>query len=66
MFRFPQLHRILEVFPYTKYIAGMLIFTLFVSQTIHISLFDSVEASPQAYRDVVSIFVDKATYSSIE
>jgi hypothetical protein len=49
--------------PYKKYIAGFLIAMILVSQTIHVSFFDSVLAGPENYRDVVSIIVDKQTYT---
>jgi len=31
-----------------------------------VSFFDRVEASPEKYRDIVSIFVDRETYSQTE
>lgn len=50
-------------FPWSKYISGFLIFLLLVSQTIRVDFFDVAEASPENYRDIVSIFVDEDTYS---
>lgn len=46
-----------------QYISSFLIFVLLISQTIHISFFDSAEASIQQYRDIVSLFVDRETYT---
>ncbi len=37
---------------------------ILVSQTIHVDFFDSVVAGPENYRDVVSIIVDRDTYST--
>lgn len=36
---------------------------ILVSQTIHVSFFDSALAGPENYRDIVSIIVDKQTYT---
>ncbi len=49
--------------PYKKYIAGLLIAMILISQTIHVDFFDSVLAGPENYRDIVSIIVDKQTYT---
>ena len=51
-------------FPVSKYISGFLIFSLLISQTIRVDFFDTAQASPQNYRDIVSIVVDKETYKS--
>ncbi len=48
-----------------KYLSIILIFFLFVSQTIQVSFFDSTEAATDDYRDIVSIIVDKETYGSL-
>lgn len=48
-----------------QYTSAILIFLLFISQTIHVSFFDRAEAGTTDYRDVVSIIVDPATYSSL-
>lgn len=45
-----------------QYIAILLVFTLLISQTIRVDFFGRVEASQEAYRDIVSIFVDTDTY----
>jgi len=47
------------------YIASLLIFFLLVSQTLHVSFFDSVNASQDQYRDIVSIYIDTDTYRSV-
>ncbi len=52
-------------FPWSKYISGLLIFVLLVSQTIRMDFFTQVEAKPEQYRDVVSIFVDATTYAQL-
>ena len=48
-----------------KYLSVMLIFTLLVSQTIRVDFFDDAAASPEQYRDVVSLFVDRDTYGQL-
>jgi hypothetical protein len=58
--------KILQFFsliPYKKYIAGFLVSVIVISQTIHVDFFDSAIAGPENYRDIVSIIVDKDTYS---
>lgn len=52
-------------FPWSKYISGFLIFLLLFSQTIRVDFFDQADASADQYRDIVSIFVDAKTYSSM-
>lgn len=37
---------------------------ILVSQTIHVDFFDSVEAGPENYRDIVSIIIDRDTYAA--
>ena len=43
-----------------------LVFLLFLSQTIHVSFFDPVEASNEDYRDIVSLIVDETTYNTLD
>lgn len=59
--------KILQFFsliPYKKYLAGFLVSVILISQTIHVDFFDSALAGPENYRDIVSIIVDKETYSA--
>ncbi len=49
-----------------QYIATALIFTLLVSQTIRVDFFSEAEASQDAYRDIVSIVVDRDTYDVLD
>ena len=48
-----------------QYISVILVFVLFLSQTIHISFFDRTEAATTDYRDVVSLIVDEDTYNAL-
>lgn len=48
-----------------QYISAVLIFLLFISQTIHVSFFDKIEAATTDYRDIVSIIVDESTYNNL-
>lgn len=50
---------------FQKYLSIILIFFLFVSQTIQVSFFDSTEAATDDYRDIVSIVVDVDTYDAL-
>ena len=50
--------------PFQKTIAATLVMMILVSQTIHVDFFDSVEAGPENYRDIVSIIVDRDTYAA--
>lgn len=50
---------------FEKYTAAILIFLLFVSQTIHVSFFDRADATLADYRDIVSVFVDRETYADL-
>ena len=50
--------------PFRKTIAATLVMMILVSQTIHVDFFDSVEAGPENYRDIVSIIVDRDTYAA--
>ncbi len=52
-------------FPWSKYLSWFLVFLLLVSQTIRVDFFDTAEARPEDYRDIVSIVVDKETYGSV-
>lgn len=56
------MRKIQFTFPVSKYLSGFLIFALLVSQTIRVDFFDTAQASPENYRDIVSIVVDKDTY----
>lgn len=49
-----------------KFVSGFLIFTLFFTQTVQINWFEKANAGVSAYRDIVSIIVDKDTYKSLE
>lgn len=49
-----------------QYTSAILIFLLFISQTIHVSFFDRAEAGTTVYRDVVSIIVDPYTYKVLQ
>lgn len=48
-----------------QYTSAVLIFVLFLSQTINVTFFDKTEAATTDYRDIVSIIVDEATYSAL-
>ena len=48
-----------------QYTSAVLIFVLFLSQTIHVSFFDKTEAATTDYSDIVSIVVDEDTYSAL-
>ncbi len=50
---------------FQKYLSIILIFLLFVSQTIQVSFFESTEAATDDYRDIVSIVVDEETYDAL-
>jgi len=62
---FLQIKEWFEKIPYKKYISVLLIFMLLLSQTIRIDFFGSVSASAESYRDIVSIVVDRETYSAL-
>lgn len=49
-----------------QYTSAVLIFLIFISQTIHVSFFDRTEAATTDYSDVVSIIVDEDTYNELE
>lgn len=57
--------KFLRIVPWSKYIAGFLIFTLLFLQTIRVEFFNSATAKEEDYRDIVSIFVDTDTYASL-
>ena len=48
-----------------RFTSAILIFLLFLSQTIHVDFFDPVGALDSRQYDIVSIFVDKGTYSEL-
>jgi hypothetical protein len=50
--------------PFHQYTSAILIFLLFVSQTIQVSFFDKAKADANDYRDIVSIIVDRDTYAA--
>ena len=50
---------------FQRFTSTILIFLLFLSQTIHIELFDRADADAFAYRDIVSVIVDRDTYSAL-
>lgn len=49
-----------------KYLSGLLILTLFFTQTVQVNWFDKTNAGVGAYRDIVSIIVDSQTYNALE
>lgn len=49
--------------PFQKTIAALLVMMILVSQTIHVDFFDRADATPENYRDIVSIIVDRDTYA---
>ncbi len=51
---------------YQKYTSAILIFLLFLTQTVQVSFFDHTEAATEDYHDVVSIVVDTDTYSELK
>jgi hypothetical protein len=59
------MRKFLSIVPWSKYIAGFLIFTLLFLQTIRVEFFSSATAKEEDYRDIVSIFVDTDTYASL-
>jgi hypothetical protein len=48
-----------------QYTSVILVFVLFLSQSIQVSFFDTTEAATTDYRDIVSIIVDEDTYSAL-
>ena len=50
-------------FSFKEHLSIFLIFCILISQTIQVSFFDSIEAAVDDYRDLVSIMVDRETYS---
>ena len=48
-----------------RFTSAILVFILFLSQTIHVDFFDPVGALDSRQYDIVSIFVDKGTYSEL-
>jgi hypothetical protein len=48
-----------------RYLSSILIFILFLSQTVQVSWFDRADAWATDYRDIVSLVVDKDTYSQL-
>ncbi len=50
---------------FRQYTSAILIFLLFISQTIHVSFFDRASADTDDYRDVVSIIIDDETYDAL-
>lgn len=51
---------------YQKYTSAILIFLLFLTQTIQVSFFDRTDAATEDYHDLVSIIVDADTYGSLK
>jgi hypothetical protein len=51
--------------PFQKYISASLVALLLISQTIRVDFFDDVSADPAKYRDIISIIVDRDTFSSV-
>jgi hypothetical protein len=51
--------------PFQKYISASLVALLLISQTIRVDFFDDVSADPTKYRDIISIIVDRDTFSSV-
>ena len=52
-------------FSFKEHLSVLLIFLLLISQTIQVSFFDATEAATADYRDIVSIIVDRDTYSAL-
>lgn len=50
---------------FQRFASTILIFLLFLTQTIHVDFFDSAVAESDEYRDIVSIIVDDETYSAL-
>lgn len=50
---------------FRRYLSAVLIFILFLSQTVQVSFFDRAKADATDYRDIVSIIVDEDTYSQL-
>ncbi len=59
-----KIPQFLSRIPFRKTIAATLVMMILVSQTIHVDFFDTAQAGPQNYRDIVSIIVDRETYAS--
>lgn len=58
--------KISQFFPhilFKKTIAAVLVMMILISQTIHVNFFDIATATPENYRDVVSLVVDTETYT---
>ncbi len=51
-------------FSFKEHLSIFLIFFLLISQTVQVSFFDTTEAAVDDYRDLVTIFVDRETYST--
>lgn len=51
---------------FQKTISAVLIFLLLLSQTIRFDVYETAQAKPEDYRDIVSIVVDKATYNALK
>jgi hypothetical protein len=52
-------------FSIKQHLSVFLIFCLLLSQTVQVSFFDRTEAAVEDYRDIVSIIVDRETYSEL-
>ena len=50
---------------FKKFLAILLICILFISQTIRVEFFSTVQAQVENYRDIISIVVDKQTYKNL-
>lgn len=55
-----------QKFSLQKTLAVLLIFVIFFSQTIRFEVFHTANASPEQYRDIVSIVVDNETYRRLQ
>lgn len=56
----------LNKIPYKKTIALFLVFVLIFSQTFQFNFFGTANANADLYRDVVSVIVDRETYSNLK
>lgn len=56
---------IFEAGLFRQYLSVLLIFVLFLSQTIQVSWFDKALADAKDYRDIVSVIVDEDSYNQL-
>lgn len=63
--RIPAKLSVFEAGLFRQYLSVLLIFVLFLSQTIQVSWFDKADADATDYRDIVSLIVDEDSYNQL-